>query len=78
MSDDSNPAPANDPDDGGWYFDLRRGVAVPASERGPSDDMLGPYGSRAEAEHWRERVEARNVAWDESDDEWTGDPDPPT
>ena len=37
-----------------WYFDRRRGVAVPASERGHADDMLGPYPSKAAAENWRE------------------------
>ena len=29
-----------------WYFDVKRGVAVPASERGHADDMLGPYPSK--------------------------------
>jgi hypothetical protein len=53
-----------------WYFDLRRGVAVRASERGPGDDVLGPYPSRAEALNWRARVEERNEAWDDADDAW--------
>jgi hypothetical protein len=53
-----------------WYWDLRRNRAVPAAERGPAEDLLGPYASRAEAEHWRDRVEQRNEAWDEADEEW--------
>jgi hypothetical protein len=53
-----------------WYFDLRRGVAVPASERGPGDEVLGPYATRAEALNWRSKVEERNEAWEEADEEW--------
>lgn len=53
-----------------WYFDLERGIAVPASERGHADHMLGPYRTRGEAENWKATVEARNEAWDEADKEW--------
>jgi hypothetical protein len=52
-----------------WYFDLNRKVAVPASERGPGDHMLGPYPSRADAENWKATVEARNEAWDEAEED---------
>ncbi|MFN3254064.1 MAG: hypothetical protein ACE37B_00070 [Ilumatobacter sp.] len=53
-----------------WYWDLRRERAVPASERGPGDQTLGPYPSRAEAENWRSTVETRNDAWQDADDDW--------
>jgi hypothetical protein len=68
---------STDPDDG-WYWDLRAGRAVPAAERGPSDHVLGPYPTKAEAEDWRRTVEARNEAWDDDDERWReGDePDP--
>lgn len=56
-----------------WYWDLERGVAVPASERGPGDHMLGPYGTKGEAENWKEKVEARNDAWDDADEQWAGE-----
>lgn len=59
-----------------WYWDLRRGRAVTADERGPADDTLGPYPTRYEAEHWKDRVDERNQAWDEADREWEGDDDP--
>jgi hypothetical protein len=62
-------------DDTEWYWDLERQVAVPASERGPGDHMLGPYASRAEAEHWKEKVEERNTSWEEADDEWNREAD---
>ncbi len=53
-----------------WYFDLKRGVAVPAAERGHADHMLGPYPSKAAAENWRNTVEARNEDWDADDERW--------
>ncbi len=62
---------------GEWYWDLRRNRAVPADERGPAEDMLGPYASKYEAEHWKDKVEERNKAWDDDDEAWergeTGD-----
>ena len=51
-----------------WYWDLNRKRAVPASERGPGDNTLGPYPSRAEAENWRAKVEQRNEAWEDDDE----------
>jgi hypothetical protein len=57
---------------GPWYWDLRKQRAVQASERGPADHVLGPYPTREAAEHWRERVELRNEAWDEDDERWEG------
>jgi hypothetical protein len=29
--------------------------------------MLGPYPTRADAENWKARVEARNDQWDDAD-----------
>ena len=58
-----------------WYWDLKKGKAVPASERGPADDVLGPYPSKDEAEHWRDRLEERNQAWEQADKEWEGEDD---
>ena len=61
-------------DDTTWYWDLERKTAVPASERGAGEHMLGPYASRAEAENWKARVEQRNEGWEEADEEWNGEP----
>ena len=58
-----------------WYWDLKKGKAVPASERGPADEVLGPYPSKDEAEHWRDRLEERNQAWEQADKEWEGEDD---
>lgn len=53
-----------------WYWDLDRKAAVPASERGPGDNTLGPYRTRADALNWKATVEQRNEGWDDADDEW--------
>ena len=53
-----------------WYWDLQRKVAVPASERGPGDHLLGPYPSRHDAENWKEKVEERNEGWENDDETW--------
>jgi len=53
-----------------WYWDLVKKEAVRADDRGPGDQTLGPYESKAEAENWKSTSEARNDAWDDADDEW--------
>jgi hypothetical protein len=62
---------------GEWYFDLKKGEAVPAGERGPADHLLGPYPTRSAAENWRDRVESRNEAWDADDERWERSGEPP-
>ena len=56
-----------------WYWDLTKGVAVPAADRGPGDHVLGPYPTKGEAENWKATVETRNDVWDDADDKWNGD-----
>jgi hypothetical protein len=56
--------------DAEWYYDLKRKTAVPASERGPGDHVLGPYATRGEAENRKATSEARNEAWDDADERW--------
>ena len=65
----------SDPEEA-WYWDLRLARAVPASERGAADHVLGPYPTREAAEHWRDRVDTRNEAWDEDDERWEGRDEP--
>ena len=59
----------------GWYWDLEHNRAVPWKLRGPGDQMLGPYATRADAENWKATNEARNTAWDDADEEWNGNDD---
>ena len=58
-----------------WYFDLKRNIAVPGNERGPGDQVMGPYSSKSAAENWKSTVELRNDAWDEDDKQWDGEDD---
>ena len=53
-----------------WYWDINRKIAVPASERGSFDHMLGPYASQQAAENWEAKVEGRNEDWDGDDEQW--------
>ena len=53
-----------------WYWDLGKGVAIPADQRGPADQLLGPYPTKGEAENWKATVESRNESWDDADEEW--------
>ena len=58
---------------GSWYWCLKHGRAEGAEGACPPEDRMGPYGSREEAEHWKDRVEARNEKWDREDREWSGE-----
>lgn len=53
-----------------WCFDHQRAEQDPDS---PGHRRLGPYESRDAAEHWRERLDARNEAWEADDERWTGE-----
>jgi hypothetical protein len=59
-----------------WYWCLRHRRVEPADEGCANDQRLGPYSSPEEAEHWKDKVEARNEAWDEEDRAWEGDDQP--
>ena len=58
---------------GQWYWCLAHKRAEPADVACGAEQRLGPYESEQEAVRWRERVEARNEAWDEEDRRWEGD-----
>ena len=46
-----------------WYWCLDHNAAEPATSSCPPGQRWGPYPTKEAAEHWRERVEARNDAW---------------
>ena len=56
-------------DAGNWWWCLDHETAEPESSSCPPDRRLGPYPSRDAAEHWKERVDARNEAWDAEEDD---------
>ena len=48
----------------GWYWCLQHGRAERVADSScPPDDRLGPYESKDAAEHWKERVDARDEKW---------------
>lgn len=56
-----------------WYWCLEHKTVEPGGQGCPNDRRMGPYPSPEAAANWREKVEARNEAWDEADREWEGD-----
>jgi hypothetical protein len=56
-----------------WYWCLRHRRAEDAEHACRAEDRLGPYPSKEDAEHWRERAQARNERWEAEDRAWTGD-----
>ena len=34
---------------------------------------MGPYESQAAAEHWKDRLDARNEEWEKEDERWEGE-----
>jgi hypothetical protein len=58
-----------------WGWDLIKHKAIPWDERGPGEQVLGPYPTREAAVNWRSKVEQRNEIWDGQDEAWNEDPD---
>ena len=58
-----------------WYWCLTHERAETDDERDDLENSLGPYPTEVEARHWRDRVEARNEAWEEQDRRWRGEDD---
>jgi hypothetical protein len=52
---------------GDWYWCLEHQRAEKLGDLDGSERM-GPYPTKEDAEHWRERVAQRNEAWDEDDE----------
>jgi hypothetical protein len=53
---------------GDWYYCFKH-ERVETREECHLKDRMGPYPTREDAEHWRERVAERNAEWDEGEDE---------
>ena len=56
-----------------WYWCLDHKRVEPEDDACPPDRCMGPYKSRDEAAHWRDKVEARNEAWEQEDRRWEGE-----
>ncbi len=53
---------------GDWYYCFKH-ERVETREECHLKDRMGPYPTREDAEHWRQRVAERNAEWDEGEDE---------
>ncbi len=69
MSEESGAAKA-----GEYWFNTSTGQVEEGRQSGWSD-LMGPYGSRAEAEHALDRARRRTEAWDQQDDAWSSGDD---
>jgi hypothetical protein len=63
----SEPTPLGDAH-GEWYYCFKH-KKVETRDECTEMDRMGPYPTREDAANWRERVAARNEAWDAEDDE---------
>jgi hypothetical protein len=64
MNDDAGLGDAQ----GEWYYCFKH-QKVETRDECNLMDRMGPYPTRDAAEHWRDRVEKRNQAWEDDDDE---------
>lgn len=60
-----------------YYWCLTHERVETGEERDDPDNSLGPYISADAARDWKATVEARNEAWEEEDERWTGTDLPP-
>lgn len=51
-----------------WYYKVLTGEVT----QHPGPDRMGPYDSKAEAEHAIELAKKRNEEWEADDNEWNG------
>jgi hypothetical protein len=66
MADRSDsPQPLGDAR-GDWYYCFKH-QKVEQRDECRQMDRMGPYPTKEDAEHWRERVAERNAAWGDDD-----------
>jgi hypothetical protein len=56
-----------------FYFNTRTNQVEELAEKSQSKDLLGPYGTRAEAERAVQTAHERTEQWDREDREWEGE-----
>lgn len=70
--------PIENTDDQEWFWCLDHHRAEPSDASCPALLRVGPYESKSAAEHWQERVELRNQAWERDDARWDAQPGTPS
>jgi len=59
-----------------FWFNVSSGQVEETENKSQSKDLLGPYPTRAEAEHALQTARERTEKWDEEDRRWRdGDPE---
>jgi hypothetical protein len=59
-----------------FWFNVTTGHVEETENKSQSKDLLGPYPTRAEAEHALQTARERTEKWDEEDRRWRdGDPE---
>jgi hypothetical protein len=57
-----------------WYWCMAHNEPEREDSHCPPGQRWGPYATREEALHWREKAERRNDEWDEEDRRWEEGP----
>lgn len=53
-----------------YFFNTKTGTVEERENKSQAKDLLGPYETKAEAEHALQTARARTEAWDQQDAEW--------
>lgn len=53
-----------------YWFTVTTGEVVSDEDKGPAEDLMGPYDSAEEASRAMEIARERTQAWDAEDREW--------
>ena len=53
-----------------FFYNTATGAVEELENKSQVKDLLGPYATRAEAEHALETARARTEAWDREDADW--------
>jgi hypothetical protein len=53
-----------------YWYNVRTGQVQSDDERGPGEDVMGPYDTREEAAHALRTAREKTEKWDAEDREW--------
>lgn len=56
-----------------FWFNINTGKVETDENRGPGEDLMGPYATEEEATHALETARAKTERWDEEDRAWDDD-----
>lgn len=56
-----------------YWFNINTRQVESDEDKSPSDDLMGPYATEAEAAQALQTAAAKTEAWDEEDRAWEGE-----